>query len=422
VRCLDKPKNQKGVMLIIGAVALVGIFVVVGIVYDFGMWYLTRGELRTIADTAVLTGAKELGAAYLDEFEDASMDTNPVTDPFLEQNSLVVDSSLVNRITPVVQSVVDQHQAGGAQITIASADLQIGTWNERLRQFTADANPPDAVQVTARREEGSNAGALNLIFGPFLGIDTLDVASATSTAALTPLSRIPPSQDVGEGLPLGEIIFPMGVDELFASPMCGDPEAGPPVNPNPCTAAGITELNSSCIIIDPGVTPSNPTCFAWTSYNINDSDPTAKFSNLLDGTDTSPMTRTRHSGDPNENIDPDPPITGAPAYYFHGDAWDQAAAYATRVQNLFAILPDNPLGHVEVLLPVYDSGTAGPQCTAPVPNTRLPISGFISARLRGRGGGFQVKFGCNAVRIGRSGWRETGQNFGTLGSEPVLVQ
>ena len=167
--------------------------------------------------------------------------------------------------------------------------------------------------------------------------------------------------------------------------------------------------------------PLNPTCFAWTSYNIDDSDPNGEFSQLLaDTPQPSPMTRTRYSGDPSESIDPFPPETGAPAYYFHGDAWDQAAAYTTRVINLEN--PAFPFSHVEVVLPVYDTGTAGPLCTAPAVNTRLPISAFISARMRNRGNGLQVKFGCGAVRTGRSGWREMGQNFGTLGTEPVLVQ
>lgn len=408
-----QPKNQQGVILIVGAVALLGVFVIVGLIFDFGMWYLTRGELQHIADTTALRGAKQLGSIYVEVFETNRISDDPFTDPIASQNDLELAGDQVADITMVITNVVNQLQSGVAQITMANIDIEIGLWNEASTDFspglgTGTGSSPNAVRVTA----GTNAAPLNLIFGKLLGISTLDIAPATSTAALTALSRIPPNVPTA-GLPQGEIIFPMGVDILFANAMCSP-------TPNSCTSTEFTEITTACSIIDADVTPSIPTCFSWTSYNIDDENPTGRFASLVNGTQSSPMTRTRYSGDPSELIDPTPPPTGAPAYFFHGDAWDQVARYSTHP----GLQPGavGPFDHLEVVLPVYNTGAAGPTCTAPAVNTRLPVSGFISARLRNRGNGFQVKFGCGAVRTGRSGWRATGENFGTLGSEPVLVQ
>jgi len=428
------PQNQQGVILIIGAVALMGVIVIVGFVFDFGRWFVTSGELQNIADTAALSGAKALGAIYRAEFEAANTDTEPhglisisplivvTTDPVEVQANLVLVGGDVNAIGLAIKAVVDEHLAGGKPITIEmnsedppfteSADFQIGTWDESNRIFDPDGTTaPNAVRVTARRETGSN-DPLNLIFGKILGIDTLNVAPATSTAALTPLSRVPPNPQA-TGLPVGVKIFPMGVDILQASTICSAPLPCT-VNVDPGTGGSLYE--DFCFEFETGATPVGPPCFAWTTFNNSDS---GAFPGII-ASPASPMTRTQFSGNP-ASIPPDP---GAPEYYFHGDAVDQVALYLT-----YPGIPSGGYEHLEVVLPVYTSPIEA-VCTIPNGATPIPIEGFISARFRKRAAGLEVKFGCGAVRTGRSGWRQRYPDpftdplvdFGTLGTEPVLVE
>jgi len=63
-RLLPSASNQRGAILIISSAALLGVFLIVGLVYDFGFWFVTRGQLQKIADTTALAGSRVLGALY----------------------------------------------------------------------------------------------------------------------------------------------------------------------------------------------------------------------------------------------------------------------------------------------------------------------------------------------------------------------
>ena len=63
--------------------------------------------------------------------------------------------------------------------TLNANDVQVGTWDEATRTFTAGAGT-DAIQVTLRRA-ASNGNAPTTLFGGLMGVDTVDIA-ATAVA------------------------------------------------------------------------------------------------------------------------------------------------------------------------------------------------------------------------------------------------
>ena len=381
------PKNEQGVILIIGAVALLGVFVVTGMVFDFGLWFLTRTELQGITDAATLAGGKELGAIYTEKTLSA-------------QQGYSLDSSDYDRISDAVKNVANQHQAGGKTINIDQDDIIVGFWDLTNNQFTATGLgtvQPNAVQVLARRDATKN-DPLDATFGRLLNIFDFNLR-AKGTAALSPMNRIPPN-GLPNNLDDGRIIFPIGIDQDWGD-FCNPP---PPADPN-CNDPGNPFLG--CITLDSLTAPAN-TCTAWTTFD--DSDPLS-----FNVNSDSPMTRTIYDGDSSETIDPLPP-TGAHSYYFHGDADAQSVLLAGDTD-----FPINPSEFLEAVVPVYDDITGNCTITPspPAPGTLLPIVGFVTVRVTQRFGQLHVKFACGVASTGRSGGQ---QDFGTWGSVPVLVE
>lgn len=377
-------KNEKGVILIIGAVALLGVFVVTGMVVDYGLWFLTRNELQSITDAATLAGGKELGTIYTEKTLDA-------------QQSYSLDSSDLTRISDAVINAANQHQAGGETINILPTDIIVGIWDLTNDQFTATGlgtNQPNGIQVLARRDDTQNT-SLDLIFGPLLNLSSLKVR-AQATAALSPMNRIPPN-GLPNNLDDGRIIFPVGIDQDFGD-FCNPPAPSPPNCNDPSNPF------LGCITLDVATAPAN-TCTAWTTFE--DPDPLS-----FNVNEDSPMTRTIYDGDPSEPIDPIPD-SGLHSYYFHGDADAQSVLLGT--DSDFPIVTTQFL---EAVIPVYEDPN---DCltTPPAPGTLLPIVGFVTVRVTRRFGQLQVKFACDVASTGRSGGQ---QDFGTWGSVPVLVE
>ncbi len=384
------PKNEQGVILIIGAVALLGVFVVTGMVLDFGLWFLTRNELQSLTDAATLAGGKELGTIYTEKTLSA-------------QQGYSLDQDGYDRIRNVIRNIASQHQAGGETIDIdpgVIGDVIVGDWDLTNNQFTSTGLGtvhPNAVQVLARRDATANT-PLAAIFGQLFNFSSFNLR-AKATAALSPINRIPPN-DTPNNLDDGRIIFPIGIDQDWGD-FCNPP---PPADPN-CNDPGNPFLG--CITLDINTAPAN-TCTAWTTFD--DDDPL----NFNVNSD-SPMTRTIYDGDPSEPITP-LSKTGAHSYYFHGDADAQSVLLAGDTD--FPIITSQFL---EAVVPVYDDVTDNCTITPspPAPGTLLPIVGFVTVRVTQRFGQLHVKFACGVASTGRSGGQ---QDFGTWGSVPVLVE
>jgi len=383
-RLLPSASNQRGAILVIASVALLGVFVITGMVFDFGSWFVTRNQLQQIADTTALAGGRVLGTIY----SGGNNPTPPLTlgrQLFADQKTYPQNSPDDTQIFNVLNAIANQHRAGGVPITIVASDVVVGTWDYSSGSNVFDGTPgilrPNAVRVTVRRDTTAN-GSLGTTFGRLLGVNSFSI-TATATAALTPINDVPPN-DPGTPpvfIPAGQIEFPLGIDASYAG--------GNFCNPAPaCNAGGV------CIDLFSGVqAPQN--CTAWNTFN----GPVGNWGGIIAGNITSPQT------------------TIGDMYNFGGDGSLVVPALSALYNALETPNP-SPGGLRETLLPVY----AANGCVPPAPGN-LPIVGFVSATIFVLSGNniFYLQFACNVVSTGRSGGLAA-QDFGTFGSIPVLVQ
>ena len=160
-------KNNRGVTLVFVAICLVVLIGFAALAVDIGYMYATRNELQNVADAAALAGAGYLGSVYRNL-------------PYLEHQNHTFTRT---EVFTVVDQVATKNKAAGVEISILDndQDLIIGMWNGN--SVDASLSGPDAVQVTARRDDTANT-AITLFFARVLGIDEKPV-SAVATAALT---------------------------------------------------------------------------------------------------------------------------------------------------------------------------------------------------------------------------------------------
>ena len=385
-RFIPPTSSQRGSILIIAAVSLLGVFVIVGMVFDFGLWFVTRSQLQQIADTTALAGGRVLGTIY----SGGNNPTPPLTlgrQVFAAQKTYTQNSLDDTQIFNVLNAIANQHRAGGVPITILASDVVVGTWDYSSGSNVFDGTPgilrPNAVRVTVRRDTTAN-GSLGTTFGRLLGVNSFSL-TATATAAMTPIIDVPPN-DPGTPpvfIPAGQIEFPLGIDASYlGGNFC-------PATEPPCNIGGPV-----CIDLSPA-TLTLPTCTAWNTFDR----PAGDWGQIIAGNITSPQTTT---GD---------------MYNFGGDGAAVVADLSSLYDNLEAVDP-TPGGFRETLLPVY----AANGCVPPGPGN-LPIVGFVNARIFALTGNaiFVLRFACDVVSTGRSGGL-VGQDFGTFGSIPVLVQ
>ncbi len=372
----------------IGAVALLGVFVVAALVFDFGQWFLTRNELQNVADTATLAGTRALGAVYAGGTVDDGITTqNLARKVFNDQQTYSLQSVDFDLIRNVVNNVANQHIAGGVPITIDNNDIRVGNWDYNTNVFTTGVLgtlQPNAVRVIARRDDTSNS-SLETVFGQMFNITSLNV-TATATAAMGPLRRVPPN-GLPNNLPPGEIEFPLGIDQSYQTlfgPFCSQACNNPIL------------FGFNCFTLSPNPPPPVNSCTAWNTFD----GPIGDIGGITAGATTSPQT------------------TVGEKYNFWGIGDGQAGALINLFGNLGGPTP-GALPYRETLLPVY----AANNCVPPV--VPVPIVGFVNVRIIALGGAatgsFGIKFACNVASTGRSGGLGP-QDFGTFGSIPVLVE
>ena len=374
--------KERGSIAIMAAFTLTIVVLIMGLVYDFGLWFVTRAELQNVADTAAMAGGRALGAIYAGgSVDNGTQIVNPPRQIFTAQQTYTLNTQDNNLIRNAITNPPIPYAAGGTNITIANNnDITVGNWNTTTNTFTplAVGSPsppqPNAIQVIARRDQ-SNV-PLAAMFGSLANITGYNI-TATATAALTPLQFVPP-QNPPAALPPGQLVWPLGIDQA-----------------NPNLACGALP-----IVVD---ITQPPSCTAWTTYNNAANQ--ANFNQIVAGTLQTPATLAGNGGT---------------AFFFGGLAEAQAP-------GLFPLWQANNLGNpifFETVLPVYQNSS----CIPPA-GQQIPIVGFVNARVIGAPGGnpttnaFLITVQCNVFSTGRSGdVNDPNLLYGTLGSVPVLVQ
>ncbi len=222
-----KGKGQLGGAAVLIGVALPLLIGMVALGVDIGYVYATKNELQNIADSAALAATGQLGNIY------SGMS-------YENQQTYVADpETIVN----IAQEVAASYHAGQNLFTINASDVKLGLWDTGNNTFTPTLNQPDAVRVTARRDDDANGPVIASFAKIFemMGAEKPEIVDvrAVATAALTGQSTAEP----------GDLQLPVGVSTNFfqgASPeaFCGTViKFSPTKDPDAC--AGWTTFSDS---------------------------------------------------------------------------------------------------------------------------------------------------------------------------------
>lgn len=241
----SKIGNQSGAVAVSVAILMILMVGFAALAIDVGYLMATRNELQNVADAAALAATRQLGENYR-------------TMSYTEQLGYDCDSSGVypcSQIIDIAQQVGLDNKAAQVNIAIDGNDIKIGQWAAGV--FTAGTAQPDAVRVTARRDDTSNNPITTFLAGVF-GPDTLTV-TAQATAALTGQSSVEE----------GDLELPIGISEawLERGDACSQPIRFAPAN-------------------------SPYSCAGWTSWEEKTNDPALRDILDLDEPKLSPALRT----------------------------------------------------------------------------------------------------------------------------------
>jgi ankyrin repeat protein len=207
-------RDQRGVSAVIIALLLVVLLGMAALAIDLGYLYVTRNELQNVADSAALAATRRLGEIY------QAMPSNLHASYDLSNNP-----GDRTDIETIAIEVAGMNKAATASIVIPVDDIEFGQWDFVNRALTVRDNEPDAVRVTARRDETAN-NPVNTFFAKVFNINTMSV-TATATAALSGLGETE----------AGELVLPIGISEFwFNNPeWCDDTiKFSPTKDPDAC--------------------------------------------------------------------------------------------------------------------------------------------------------------------------------------------
>ena len=166
--------SQNGAALVYVAILLVALLGVTALAVDVGYMMVVRNQLQNAADAAALAAARKLGAIY-----------EPMT--YAQQQSYVCTPT---DLSSVAQAIALENLAGLESVDVLASDVLIGKWDSTTHTWAQTTlAQPDAVSVTARRDDTVPDGPIPRMFGVvfrYFGNAAKGISiSATATAALT---------------------------------------------------------------------------------------------------------------------------------------------------------------------------------------------------------------------------------------------
>jgi len=159
---------------VIPLVALMLVFLLGMVAFgvDIGWIVLTQSELKNAADAAALAGVKSMMDGYV-EYN------------LPNQTSTQQAATLINAETNASNKAIQfaaYHTAGGVKnLVLNTSDIEFGFTDASGNYSTTFTGFPNTIKVTMRRDSSAN-GALNLFFGPVLGVNSRTI---TCSAAAT---------------------------------------------------------------------------------------------------------------------------------------------------------------------------------------------------------------------------------------------
>lgn len=155
-----QPRNKqdrRGAMLPLTAVMSIVLLGMVGLSVDVGYLCALKTRLQATADAAALAA--------------------------------VGDVSNQSAATATAQHYADLNHGGHGNV-LKSENVVLGTWNDTNRTFTPGASGANGVKVTITRTNATG-NAVNLFFGPALGIHKSDVSASAIAMSRGSISAFP---------------------------------------------------------------------------------------------------------------------------------------------------------------------------------------------------------------------------------------
>lgn len=143
---------RRGVALVYVVVALFAIVVLTGLTLDTCYTCLVGQQLQAAADAAALAGAQKVRA-------DQSL-----------ARQWALRAGAANRAGGSPVELIDN--AGNSP----TGEVVIGTFNRKTGLFTPNTTSPNAVKVTANRTGSALGGPVPLLFGPIVGVGSVNVS------------------------------------------------------------------------------------------------------------------------------------------------------------------------------------------------------------------------------------------------------
>jgi Flp pilus assembly protein TadG len=133
--------NRRGAIAVLAAFLMVVMMAVLAFAIDVGVISHARTDLQRGVDAGALAAASELSANPGNEIATARQ--------FVKLNAM-----------------------NGSRLQDSEITVEVGTWNRSSRQFTANAEPADAVRVFAKRNNNT------LFFAPAMGVASFNMQSS----------------------------------------------------------------------------------------------------------------------------------------------------------------------------------------------------------------------------------------------------
>jgi Flp pilus assembly protein TadG len=191
--------DDSGSMPVVIAIAFAGLVSFASMAIDIGYAMATKTAMQTVAKAAALAGARELGRVY--EGQTA-----------VQQSTYQLTTSDRTRVTTAVRDVAGKNPVMGQALDVADGDIQVGRWDAQARSFAVSSDRPNAVSVTALKDDSSN-GPVTFFLAHVMGISSVNLA-VSDIAALGAIGSVPP----------GELDLPVGISKAWfdSGKGCGD--------------------------------------------------------------------------------------------------------------------------------------------------------------------------------------------------------
>jgi Flp pilus assembly protein TadG len=183
--------GERGMIVILMAIAIVGLIGAGSLAVDIGSALVTKSELQNVADAASLASTRELAMIYK---------AKTAENPDFNYKEHTLTSGEKSQIQSKAIAFAAANKAGGVSISVAASDIDTAR-PAADGTLTYTEKGVRAVQVTGRRDDTSN-GQVQTQLARVLGINQIAI-TAESTAAISAMGT----------LKAGKGEFPIGLDE-----------------------------------------------------------------------------------------------------------------------------------------------------------------------------------------------------------------